>query len=136
MREVAGDLAAGGVDDEDVDRAGGRGEHALGVAREQDALDPRAEADARGRRTAQLLGQPVVAATTADGVLRGLQRVGRELERRAGVVVETAYEPGLDGVVDADRGEALLDPLEVLPARLAEVVDLAAGVGWRGAALR
>src|SRR5207237_8787182 len=111
--EVAGRVAAGRVDHEDVDRRFRGREHALRVTRQQDALDAGAEANAGRGWAAQLLGQPVVTATTPDCVLGRLERAGRELERRAGVVVEAAHEPGLDGEVDAKRGEARLHAVEV-----------------------
>ena len=41
----------------------------------------------------ELLGEPVVAPSAADGVLRALEGVGDELEGRARVVVEAAHEP-------------------------------------------
>ena len=73
-----------------------RVEHALGVAREEDALDARAEPDAGRGRTAELLGEPVVATAAADRVLGRVERVARELERGAGVVVEAADEQRVD----------------------------------------
>ncbi len=76
-------------------RALGGGHHALGVGRDQQALDADAEPDARRRRSAHLLGQPVVASAAADGVLGGVEGVGRELERGARVVVEPAHEAGV-----------------------------------------
>ena len=59
---------------------GGRGEHALGVAGQQRALDAEAEADARRRRAAQLLGEAVVAAAAADA--RSARRRGRRRRTR------------------------------------------------------
>ena len=54
---------------------------------------------------AHLLDEPVVATAAADRVLRGVERVALELERRARVVVEAAHEPGRDLEVDAERAQ-------------------------------
>ena len=79
----------------------------------QHALDPDAEPDARRRRAAHVLGEAVVPAAAADRVLRRVQRVARELERRARVVVEPAHEPGRDLEVDAERLQPFLHLLEL-----------------------
>ena len=106
-------LSAGRVDDVDLDpRRGGR-EHALGVAGQQDPLDPRAEADATGPgRAAEGLDEAVVATAATDGVLRRVERVGRELEQRVVVVVEPAHQPGLDLERDPEDLQPLLHPVE------------------------
>ncbi len=70
------------------------------LEREQQPLDPGAEADARRRRAADLLDQAVVAAAAADGRLRA-DRLVHELERRARVVVEAAHERRHELVRDA-----------------------------------
>src|SRR5205823_8435165 len=98
-------------------------------------LDAGAEPDAGGGRTAQLLGEPVVPAAAADCVLGRLEGVGRELERRARVVVEAADEPGLDRVGDAEGGESLLYAFEVRLAGIAQVVDLVGRGGGHREAL-
>ena len=77
---------------------------------EQHALDPGREADARRRRAAERLHQPVVAPAAAHAALRA--QVGRlELEHRARVVVQAAHErlvalPGQAGVVE-HRGDGV-----------------------------
>ena len=95
--------------------------------RERDALEAHAEPDARHGRSAQRLGQPVVAAAAEQRrLLRGgalRERVADELERGARVVVEAAHERRRD-----DRLQpGLLQPgehlREVFAARLAEAVD-------------
>ena len=92
--------AAGGVDHEHVDAGGPAREHALGVARRQDPLDARPEADARGGRPAQLLDEAVVAtAATTCSAPRPAPRA--ELEGGVGVVVEAADQARLDAERDA-----------------------------------
>ena len=59
------------------------------------------------------LDEAVVAAAAADGVLRRVERVGRELERGAAVVVEPAHERGVDVERDAERVQAVLHRGEV-----------------------
>ncbi len=63
--------------------------------------------------TAHLLDETVVTAAAADRVLRGVERVALELERRARVVVEPAHQPRLDLERDAEPLQALLHGLEV-----------------------
>ena len=125
------------VDDVDLDpRRGGR-EHALGIAGQQDPLDPRAEADAaRPGRAAQGLDQPVVATATTDGVLRRVERVGRELEQRVVVVVEPADQPGLDLVRDPEDLQPLLHPIEARLRVRREVLQHLGRRGHHGLVLR
>src|SRR5262249_32275943 len=78
--------------DEDVDLLR-LGLHALGLEREQEPLDARAEADPRRRLAAELLDQAVVAPAAADRALCA-DRLVDELERRPRVVVEPADERG------------------------------------------
>ena len=74
--------------------------------REQEPFDAGAEADARRRRPADLLDEPVVAAAAADRVLRA-DRLVLELERRPRVVVEAADERRGQLVADAVGIEVL-----------------------------
>ena len=106
VREGERLLASGRVDHPHVDGRVGRAEHALGVAREQDPLDARAEADAGRGRPTELLGKAVVATAAADRVLRRVERVARELERGARVVVEPADEQRVDDERHADGDAA------------------------------
>jgi hypothetical protein len=69
----------------------GLGLRAGALEREQQPLDPGAEADARRGLAAELLDQAVVAAAAADRALRA-DRLVDELERGARVVVEAAHE--------------------------------------------
>ena len=110
------------VDDEHVEPRVRDRQHAFGVAREQQPLDPGAESDRRRRRATHLLGEPVVATAAADRVLRGVERVARELEHGAGVVVEAAHEPGRDLERDAERLQPFLHAREVRGRRVAQVL--------------
>ena len=93
---------------------GAVGQHALGVAGQQDALDAGAEPHAgRARRTTELLDEAVVAPAAADGVLGRVERVRRELEQGAGVVVEAAHQAGVEHVRDAEGVEPGAHPVEV-----------------------
>ena len=123
LGEHEGVAGAGGVDDEDVGDGGLSAARVLGRARQQDALDPGPEPDRWRRRTTELLHEAVVAAATADRVLGAVERVGGELERGPGVVVQPAHEPRLDLEGDAEVGEAGLDPVEVAGAVGREVVE-------------
>ena len=79
-----------GHDEEDVERLR-RGIDSFVLEREQQSLEAGAEADARGRRTADRLDEAVVPPSAADrrvGVLVGPD----ELERRPRVVVEATHE--------------------------------------------
>ncbi len=59
-----------------------------------------------------------------------------ELERRAGVVVEAAHEPGVERRLDAERGQPAANPLEVVAAVVADEVEQhRTGVGHRHALL-
>ena len=84
--------AAGHVDDEDLHRRLGRGENAFGVAGEEDAVDAKGEANARGGGTTEIFDQAVVPATAAHGILGRGKGIGGELERGSRVVVEAAHE--------------------------------------------
>ena len=64
----------------------------------------------------ELLGELVVAPSPADRRLRGVDEVGQELERGAGVVVEPPHEPRRELVPDAQPVEPHLDALEVRAA--------------------
>ncbi len=112
----------GHVDDEGVGGRGVDGEHTLGVTGQQQPLDADAEADARARRPADGLGQPVVAPTPADGVLRRGERRRRELEGGAGVVVEAAHQTRLEPVGHAELVEAVAHPGQVGGTGVVEVV--------------
>ena len=103
-------VATGGIDHKHVEAVGRSRKHALGVARDEDALDTQTKADAGCWRAAKLFDQPVVAAAAARGVLGRLERGGFEFERGAGVVVEAAHERRVDVVGDARRVEARLAP--------------------------
>ncbi|MEZ5141893.1 MAG: hypothetical protein R2726_05155 [Acidimicrobiales bacterium] len=111
--EVARLVAAGQVDDEDLDPLLRGGEHAFGVTRRQDPLDARPEADPGRRRPAERLHQPVVAPATADGALGRLEGGAAELEGGVGVVVEASHQSRLDGEGDPEGPEPGLHPLEV-----------------------
>ena len=119
------DLEAGGpvrlahVGDEQVDDRHGDG---LLPGREQDPLDPRRPADARGRRAAELLDEAVVAAAAADTGLRA-ERVARELEDRARVVVEPAHERRVDLVRQVGAVEQRAHGGEVLGVLTGETVE-------------
>src|SRR5439155_1884759 len=80
--------------------------------REQQSLDPGAEADPRGRRAADRLDESVVAAATADGTLRA-DRLVTELEDRARGVIETAHERRLELGGDAVSVEVRAHLVEV-----------------------
>ena len=85
---------------------GGRREDALVVAGEQRAVDAEREADARRRRAAERLDEPVVAAAATERVLGRVERAALELERGVAVVVEPADELQVDRERDAERGRA------------------------------
>ena len=72
---------------------------------------------------------------TANRVLGTFQGGGGKLEGGAGVVVEPPDQPRLDAVRDGQGVESGSNPGEVLPARLAQLVDHARGVRGRLAAL-
>ena len=56
----------------------------------QNPLDPRGPAHPRSCRPSELLHEPVIAPATADTALRA-ERVARELEHCAGVVVQPTH---------------------------------------------
>ncbi len=126
--EVAGDRPADDVHHECVERGRSDREHAFGVTGQQNPFDADPEADARGRGSSQHLDQSVVAPSPTDPVLCGLERVGRELERRAGVVVEPADQAVVELVTDPKRLQAFAHPVEMGPAGVAEVVGERRGV--------
>ena len=97
---------------------GGRGD-ACFLHRDDQPLEAGAEADARGRRPADLLDEAVVAAAARDGRVLVLHRAD-ELPGRARVVVEAAHERRHERVGDAGRVEVGPDGGEVRDARLAE----------------
>ena len=89
---------------------------------QQHALDPGRPADARRRRPAELLDQAVVASPAPDAAL-GAERVARELEHRARVVVEPAHERRVDLVRDVDGVEQRADGREVVAVVGVEPVE-------------
>src|SRR5207248_4383851 len=80
------------------------------------------EADPRRGPAPHLLREVVVPPAAEDHVLRGVEGLADELERRARVVVEAADEPGSQLVMDAELVEAALDLLEVLTGPVAQVL--------------
>ena len=100
------------------------GSRTFALHREQEPLEPGAEADAGRRRPTDRLDQAVVAAAAADrgvDVLLGPD----ELEGRARVVVEAAHERRVEDVPHPVRVEVRPDGVEVLAAGVAErVADL------------
>ena len=109
------------VDHEDLDARHGH-RRAERVQREHDPFQPGAEPDAGCRRTAELLGQPVVATATAHRVLRRVERGALKLERGARVVVEAAHEPRRELHVDRQRLEPRLDALEMIRRGVRQVL--------------
>src|SRR6184192_3413355 len=105
--------------EEDIDRLLGGGLDAGILEGEQQPLDPRAEADTRRRRAADLLREVVVATPTRDRALRAVLRP-LELPGRARVVVEAAHERRRQLVRDAVGVEIAPNGVEVLPAGFAE----------------
>ena len=89
--------------------------------RDQQPLDPCAEADPGRRRAADLLDEVVVAAATGEDRVLVLERPD-ELPGRAGVVVEPADERRDELVADAGCVEVGADRGEVLDAGRAEGV--------------
>ena len=81
------------------------GRHAGLREREDDAVEPEREADARRRLAAQQLDQAVIAAAAAERRLLALDALAVELERGPRVVVEAAHEPWRQPVGDAQRVE-------------------------------
>ena len=97
---------------------------ALVLEREQQPLDAGAEPDARRRRAADLLDEPVVATAAADRRVGVLVRPD-ELEGGARVVVEPAHERRVEDVRHAERVEPRAHLGEVRAAGVAErVADL------------
>ena len=95
---------------------------ALRLHREHRPIEADPESDARRRPTTEELGQAVVAAAAADGVLLALAPGDEELERRARVVVEAAHQPMVDDVAHAHRVEQVEHGAEVGTALVAQVV--------------
>ena len=106
MRQVTSRFATDQVDHERIDGGVGRPEHALGVTGQQDAVDAECEPDAVRGRSAHRLGKAVVASAAADRVLRRIERLGRELESGAAVVVQAAHQPRSLLVADLQRVQA------------------------------
>ena len=103
--------------------------------RDQQPLDPGAEADARRGRPADLLDEVVVAAAAGDGRVLVVHRAD-ELPRRARVVVEPAHQRRHELVGHPRRIEIGADRGEVRRARLAErVADLRRVLEQRAGAL-
>ena len=105
--------------DEDLDAVRLRRRRVRLLERDQEPLDPGAEAERGRRRPADLLDQAVVAAAAADRRLRAVLRAD-ELEGRARVVVEPAHEGRDELVGDAVRVEVAANRGEVLAALVAE----------------
>ncbi len=120
MGDVARRHTIDDVDDERVDRGRRGPEHALGVAGQQDAVDTEREPDAVGGRSAEVLGEPVVATTAPDRVLGGVERRGGELEGGAAVVVQPAHQQGRLDVLDAHGIEPADHPFEVRRGRVGQ----------------
>jgi hypothetical protein len=109
--------------EEDVDRRRLAGDAGV-VERQEEPLEARAEADARGRRPAELLDQAVVATTARNRARRAFLRAD-ELPGRARVVVEAADEGRHELVPDAIAVEQRADGGEVLAAVVAQpIADL------------
>ena len=122
VSDCPGPLGVGGHEEDD--RAPlGRGPPAR-LDDQREPLLPQREADARRRRAAQRLDQPVVAPAAGHGRL-GPERVARELEGGPDVVVEPADEPAVDGVRDPERVEPGLHRVEVGGAAVAEPIEQA-----------
>ena len=75
------------------------------VEREDQPVDADPEPDARRGPAAEQLDQAVIASPATDRLLLALATGDVELERRPGVVVEAADEPGLEPVADLQRIE-------------------------------
>ena len=89
-------------------------EDPLGVAGEQQPLDPAAEADARGRRARRAPRRARRSGRRRRSrSVRAVERRAGELEGRARVVVEAPDEPVVEGPCDARGVEALEHPGEV-----------------------
>src|SRR5581483_711141 len=89
--------------------------------REHRPVDAERPADTGHRRTADVLGEPVVASATADRTL-GTEAVVHELERRARVVVEPPHEPWRLRPRDPEVGEVPAYGVVVRTAVVAEGV--------------
>ena|GEM_PF-666097 len=114
--------AAGEIHDEYVDQSLGSWEDTFGIAGQQDAFHTEGEPDAGSCRTAQCFGQTVIATAATDGVLRTFERIAGELERGAGVVVETANKPRRDLVGDIESVKARAHNIEMGRCFLGEEV--------------
>ena len=127
LREPHGDLLAGCLlldGEEDIRPRCLHVRDAFLLHREEEPLDPGSEANARSRRSPDLLHEVVVAASARESRVLVLQRAD-ELPRRARVVVEAANESRNEGVSHSDRVEVALDDGEELAAgRAQRLTDL------------
>ena len=119
--------AAARVGSEGHDEAAGparrRQRRPLCVERQQHAIQPHREPDARSRLPAEGLREPVVAAPGVDrGCLVRRQRARDPLERRPRVVVETADQSRVEQVGHARLVQSAPNGGEVRRARLAQVI--------------
>ena len=119
LAENGGAVGAVGDDEEEVDPLLLRLGRAL--EREQEPLDPGAEADAGRVRAAERLGQAVIAAAARERGLRAALRAD-ELPGRPGVVVEAPHQRRHELVTDAGGVEVVTDLGEVLTAGVTERV--------------
>ena len=94
------------------------------AGRHQHPLDSRRPADARRRRAAEQLDEPVVAPAAADARLRA-EGVAGELEDGAGVVVEAAHQRRVELVARRRRVEQPRTAREVLGVVGLEAVEQA-----------
>ena len=110
-------VASGSAPDDDGGRRVGRRLSTIAavllIEREQQPIEADAEPDARRRPATEQLDQPVVAPAATDRLLLSLAALDVELERGPRVVVETADQPGLEPVCDAERVEMGTDRREV-----------------------
>ena len=72
--------------------------------------------------------QPVVTAATADGAL-GSDAVGDKFKHRLGVIVQSAYDAGVDGEGKSHPRKKLLQGLEMILAFAAEKIYRAGCIG-------
>ena len=107
-------------DEVDV-RLCGCGDRAHLLDERHDPLHAHRKADRRRGIATELRDQAVVTTARAHGILR-TERVGDPLEHGARVVVETADQPRVDCVRNADRIEQSAKAFEVRTRRLVEIV--------------
>ena len=86
-----------------------------------DPLHARGEADGRGRLSAQLRNQAVVAAARANRILRA-ERIGDPLEHGPRIIVQPAHQPRIDLIGNAHGLEGGAQRREVLPRLLVQVI--------------